>query len=515
MTSLAIARRLFDDMRAKRDAETHAHIKIDNYSQLIEGSDGQKVYKPSNTGLLFHSCDDFVRLILGPYGSGKSTTCIAEIVNRTCAMPTWSNNRRRARWALIRNTTGELQSTTLQTWLAWYDGLGDIHKRQKPILTYEHMFNDGKGIVELELLFIALDREDDVRKLKSLELTGAYINEASEVPRAVLAHLQGRVGRYPGTAFCKEKYWSGIILDTNPPSDDDWIVKEFDLEPAHGYKLFKQPPGLIESDGEWFRNPDADNAKHLPIDYYTKLAIGQTREFINVFCLGKYGTIGTGKPVFPEFNSDMHAVAQIDAIQGHSLLLGWDFGLTPRCIVAQLTPRGQLIVLKEYTGDGMGVRTFAENIVIPGLKLDFPYCKVGNSWGDPAGAARSEIMEEMSCIGELCGLGIQTLPARSNDLGTRLGAIRFFLNRMIDGKPAFVLNKSGCQGLYKGFAKDYIYDRVAVSGEERYKDKPRKNEASHSQDALQYIALEIASTQVNVEKPKLDISKIYNPGMRL
>jgi hypothetical protein len=44
---------------------------------------------------------------------------------------------------------------------------------------------DGTGL-ELEVLFLALDRPDDVKKLKSLELTGAWLNEASELEQAVL-----------------------------------------------------------------------------------------------------------------------------------------------------------------------------------------------------------------------------------------------------------------------------------------------------------------------------------------
>ena len=35
------------------------------------------------------------------------------------------------------------------------------------------------------------------KKLLSLELTGAWINEAREVPKAILEGLTGRVGRYP------------------------------------------------------------------------------------------------------------------------------------------------------------------------------------------------------------------------------------------------------------------------------------------------------------------------------
>lgn len=505
----------WESYKAHKYAENTSNLSIIADRTIIYAGDEKKIYIPNSTCRIASLDDSFVRVVMGPYGSGKSTWAIQEIVRRTCAMPVWHSGRRRARWAIVRNTSGELQSTTLQTWLAWFGYLGDVRKRQKPILTYEHTFNDGRGIVELELIFLALDRPDDVRKVKSLELTGCYINELSEVPQAALAHMKGRVNRYPSRAFCNEPYWSGIIGDTNPPEDDHWIYKDFEEKQLEGHRLFKQPPGLVRgSNGKWRRNPDADNAAHLPDDYYEKLAEGQTEEFVKVFCLGMYGNVGFGKKVFTEFNSDIHAVDELTAIQGMPVYLGWDFGLTPACVVMQLTPRGQLMLLKEYVADGMGIRSFAESVVIPALMRDFPYNKVGLSVGDPAGDARNEIMEELSCISELTSLGVKTIPARTNDIAPRLNAIRYFLNKMVDGKPCFLIDKKKCPTLYKGFVKDYVYMRIAVAGEERYRDKPLKNMASHPMDATGYGCLELASDQImatKAEEPKVDM---YNPVFR-
>ena len=136
--------------------------------------------------------------------------------------------------------------------------------------------------------------------------------------------MKGRVNRYPSKAFCHEPYWSGIIADTNPPEDDHWIFKDFEESQFENHKLFKQPPGLIKNDdGKWVRNPDADNAAHLPSNYYEMLAEGQSQEFVKVFCLGEYGSVGFGKRVYPEFNPDFHAVESLDAIQGeHQIVTG-------------------------------------------------------------------------------------------------------------------------------------------------------------------------------------------------
>jgi phage terminase large subunit len=516
MRSLSEIKREIDAIEEAKRRGTQKQITIDGCNLTIHSKQHDKVYIPTPTGLQAHQDNSFVRVIMGPYGSGKSTWAATEIVKRACEVPAWHANRRRSRWAIVRNTSGELATTTLATWLSWFEDLGDIRKRQKPIMTYEHVFNDGNGIVELELLFIALDRPEDVRKIKSLELTGCYINELSEVPKAALAHMKGRVNRYPSKAFCHEPYWSGIIADTNPPEDDHWIFKDFEENAYDGHILFKQPPGLIKNkDGKYVRNPACDNYAHLPNDYYEKLAEGQSQEFIKVFCLGEYGAVGFGRRVYPEFNPDIHAVDNLVAIQGENLILGWDFGLTPACVVMQLSPRGQLMILKEYVAEGMGIRSFAESVVIPSIAKDFPYCKVGMSIADPAGHARNEIVEEMSCIGELNQLGIPTESARTNDIEPRLGSVRYFLNKMSDGKPCLLLDKKNCPMLFKGFVKGYIYARVAVSGEERYKDKPNKDQYSHSMDALGYGCMALASDRIANEKmqtqPQVDM---WNPVFR-
>lgn len=525
MRSVATLKNEIDQIRATLAREDVQHIRFDADQTLIFNSEKDRIYKPSNTGALFGADETFVQLVMGAYGSGKSTMCIQKIVDRACKMPKWSNNRRKSKWLIIRNTSGELQSTTLQTWLTWFGELGVIKKRQKPLLTYEHIFNDGEGIIELELVFIALDRDEDIRKLKSIEATGAYINELSEVPQAVLHHLIGRVNhRYPSRAFCSEPYWSGIICDTNPPDEDHWIYKDFELNPTENYKIFHQPSGLLlNDDGSLQRdeennciaNPKADNYENLSPDYYVKLAEKRSDGFIKVYCIGKYGLVESGKRVYPEYNDDIHSVAKLEALQGIPINLCWDFGLTPACIVFQVSPRGRILILKEYLAEDMGIRTFAQNVVLPALQTDFIYNTIGASEADPAGMASDGIVEELSCIGELCSLGINTNAAHTNDPSVRISCVRYFLNTMIDGQPALQLNRESCPVLRKGFINGYHFKRLSISGDERFQDKPNKNKFSHPHDALQYGLMKFASNQIlDSKKDDRPTPDFYNPTMQ-
>lgn len=524
MISLNKLRQDFYTLKNSIAREDQTHITFEKDHTLIFGSDGYRTYRPNLTAQKFSKDETFVQLIIGPYGSGKSTMCIHKIVERACRMPEWASGRRKSKWLIIRNTSGELQSTTLQTWLTWFGELGVIKKRQKPLLTYEHTFNDGHGIVELELVFIALDRDEDIRKLKSIEATGAYINELSEVPQVVLHHLIGRVnGRYPSKSFCEKEYWSGIICDTNPPDEDHWIYKDFELNPTPSYKIFHQPSGLKlgedgsflkDGEGNYIANSLADNSNNLSADYYVKLAEKRSEGFIKVYCAGKYGIVESGKRVYPEYNDDVHSANNVTPIQGLTINLCWDFGLTPACIVFQITPRGHILILKEYLAEDMGIRTFAQNIVLPSLPIDFVYNKIGISEADPAGMASDGIMEELSCIGELNALGIRTNPAHTNDPIVRISSVRYFLNTMIDGQPALRLNRNECPVLRKGFMNGYHFKRVSVSGDERFHDKPNKNRFSHPHDALQYGLMKFASDRiVECKKDDKPVVDMYNPVM--
>jgi len=511
---------------ASKKKAKEVHITFTDERTIIHASDKDKVFIPSATAKRFIESSGFVDLVMGPYGSGKSTMCVQRIVRSVSRMPKWYKGKRRARWAIVRNTSGELQSTTLQTWLNWFENLGEVYHRQKPIMTYEHTFNDGHGEIELELIFIALDRPDDVRKIKSLELTGVYLNELSELPQNVLSHFKGRVnGRYPSRSFCDVPHWSGIIADTNPPDEDHWIYRDFEVKPSKDYTVFHQPSGLLEDeygvlikdkDGLYIQNPLADNAENMASDYYPKLSGNETEGFIKVYCCGKYGLVESGKRVYPEYGDDLHSVPSIEAIQGDPIYLGWDFGLTPACVVVQISPRGQVRVLKEYIAEDMGIRTFAKNIVIPRLAIDFVYNKVGGSEGDPAGAKGDEIMEELSCIGELNSLGITTNPASTNDPSVRISSVRYFLSNLIDHKPSLLVSREGCPTLRKGFVSGYHYKRVQINDDERYQDKPNKNKYSHVHDALQYCLMRFAADRV-IERKVEDKSKIdmYNPVLRI
>ena len=80
-----------------------------------------RIYNAERTPALFHASDAFVRGLMGPVGSGKSVACCMEILSRAIRQRPNPSNIRKSRWAAIRNTYGELKTTTIKTWQAWVD----------------------------------------------------------------------------------------------------------------------------------------------------------------------------------------------------------------------------------------------------------------------------------------------------------------------------------------------------------------------------------------------------------
>jgi len=155
-----------------------------------------------------------------------------------------------------------------------------------------------------------------------------------------------------------------------------------------------------------------------------------------------------------------------------------------------MTAKGQLLILKELVSHDMGIRQFANDIVKPVLLNEFGgFARF--SAGDPAGSIRSQT-DERTCFQELLECGITTEPANTNDWIPRRESVAYFLTRMADGQPGFLIDPR-CRELRRGFNGRYRYERLRTSGQARFKDRPIKDDSSHIQDALQYACLRIRS----------------------
>ncbi len=421
----------------------------------------------------FHTGEGFCRLLVGPLGSGKTTACLLEVFRLAQQQAPGQDGISRSRWAICRNTFPELKSTTINSFLQWfppeYFGTPSLH--ESPIT---HTLTLNK--ISLELLFIALDGVDAVSKLKSLELTGVFFNELSEINKQVFQMATGRVGRYPAKVDggCS---WSGIIADSNPFDDDCWQYKLFVEDRPESYQLFKQPGGLDEH---------AENIANLPDGYYNKITAGKPVDWVNVFVDGNWGFTQAGKPVYPEYADHLHTTHEPLKVLDASVYVGIDFGLTPAACFAQ-NVNGQWRVLMELVTEDMGALQFAEELHRV-LESTFKGLDV-YAYGDPAGTQRSQT-DAKTPFQILAAAGISASPAHSsNDWMLRRETVARLLTRMtISGEPRLIISPK-CKILRKGMAGHYYYKRKRIANDDRYLDVPDKNKYSHVAEALQYLLL--------------------------
>ena len=458
----------------------------------------------------------FFRGIQGPVGSGKSSACCMAIMKAATEINPCRDGVRRSRWAVIRNTYPELKTTTIKTWQQWFPEKHFGNFLWTPPFTHAVKFGD----VELEVLFLAMDQEEDVGKVLSLDLTGAWINEAREIPKSVLDAITMRLGRYPQRADAGN-FDYGMIADTNAPAEDHWwaIMSGQAPVPEHytdaeaismgkpdDWNFYHQPEGMtpqFDKAGRvtgWLDNPKAENLENLPQDYYRKLLAGKRQMWGLVYVGNRIGSAQGGRAVYPEFRTELHVIDDMDPDPRLPIIIGIDFGLTPAAIFAQRHTNRGFHVFDEIVPRDMTVKGLAEairgRIVHWTNKLqlegDTDMSRTFNdyeAWGDPAGDARSPHDEQKRTTFQLLdAYGVHARPAPSNDPVLRVEAVSSLLTEIIDGNPAIVIS-SRVRTLIRGFEDGYSYRKKRGQTEQRFEDKPEKNQYSHPHDALQYLVL--------------------------
>lgn len=419
----------------------------------------------------FAASDARIRGLMGPFRSGKSSGSVVEIVRRGLAQNPGPDGIRRTRWLVVRNTYSQLEDSTIKTVHMWlppqYFGKYNQTDHNYTIKAFEK--------TEIEIWFRALDRPDHVKNLLSVEVTGAWVNEAREVPWAIIDALDGRIGQYPNKAMGGPT-WFGLWMDTNPPDTDSKWYRFFE-ETKHDpnfARLFKQPSGLADN---------AENLTNLPsANYYKDLARGKGEEWIKVYIKGQYGFVADGKVLYPEYNDKVHCQS-VDPVEGRTIIRSWDFGLTPACIFSQLQSDGRWLTFDEMTSDNMSIDKFSDD-VLEHCTRAFRGNVQFEDWGDPAGDQQAQT-DKRTCFEIMQAKSIMIEGASTQDPTLRWESVRKPLRTLTNGEPQFILHPR-CKVLRKGFLGGYRRRRLQVSGPERYSDKAEKNNYSHPHDALQY-----------------------------
>lgn len=196
-----------------------------------------------------------------------------------------------------------------------------------------------------------------------------------------------------------------------------------------------------------------------------------------------------GKPVYQDFNRAIHvSQASLKPEPGIPLILGWDFGLTPACILAQMVGR-RLIILKEFVEDNGSISKLGP-VVWNHLSQNYLPWLHGDdkiiSYVDPAGFQRGQ-NDESTCADVLRSIGFTKIVPGPVAWEKRRKSVEDFLTKTYGEGPGLILCDADCPILSEGFNGGFRYPEKALEIEPTM-IRPIKNKYSHPHDALQYLA---------------------------
>jgi hypothetical protein len=450
--------------------------------------------------------------VFGPVGSGKSTAMCAKVMQIAMAQdPDPEDNIRKARIAIIRATTPQLKSTTIKTWLDIFpaENCGPIVYSSPITHTIQARARDGLPGLYVEIIFLALDNVKDIGKLKSMDLTAAYVNEADGIHSSVFRYIRRRLGRYPRRKGSYQAKFPILIMDCNAVDEDDPLA-EYYYNPPESWRFWMQPPAVLEVkqvDGNifevveddprykgvrlqgrsyeganrtWMLNPDAENLEHLVEGYYQTQVAGSKLSEIQRDLQVKFVFNSAGKPVIPDYADDFHA-REFAVLADVEIEIGSDVGggtLNPAGVIFQRHPRGVILVHDELAAANVGVKRFSLELDRALQRPHFQGIMRPESGvqlhTDPAGSKGDELFN-VAVHDHLTGYGWRVRPAWTNDPAMRIEAITNAATRLVSaGMPGLLIHKR-CKLLRKSLAGKWQYKRLKISGnEDRYHEKPDK-----------------------------------------
>jgi hypothetical protein len=435
-----------------------------------------------------------VHIIRGPLGGGKTYESIDKVLNLCIEQRANKEGVRKTRGVVVRNTYPDLISTVVKDFREVIpESIGHMTMGHPPQLDLDFDLEDGTRVVA-NIMFLALDKEEDVRKIRGLNATWIYINELKEVARANFDMCSARVDRYPAPGYST---FAGVFGDTNAWDQDHWL-EEIAQQIAKGlisdWQIHVQPPAVVKMNGKWEVNrgqkpgvPPAENEAAVNAGYYDRVLKGKREDWILVNLANEIGYSFDGKPVHPEYSDTRNvATEKLIPTPWSTVFVGIDFGLTPAAVFWQRQESGQWwgfdeLVMFDTANDAFAIELKAVVARWRSLVPNLPFRFIG----DPSGDNRSQTDGRTTFqIYRLAGIPAQA--ASSNDVQIRRDALDRPLTRTIKGGEPALLLSPHMKWLRKALAGAWCYKRVKVSGKEIYKNEADKNEFSHVGEASEY-----------------------------
>ena len=440
---------------------------------------------------------------IGAFGSGKSILFWLKCIQKCLQYPG-------TRGVYMRATYPQLEKSSLPTFFkiaaefGWIEGREYAHNVGKHVIK----FNNGSEILYMPAKNEGSTIDKAIADLRSLEIDFAAADEIVDFDQSIIMALGDRIGRWGKIPNEDDQQ---LMVGGNPPAKGGWVHKRWYLRKNSDGSNLLDP----EEHALWVSST-YENKRNLPKSYIKSLE-SKPDWYKEAYLYGRLAfQPPDGTPVFGDFDYGVYVSKR--ALEPHPdlpIIRGHDLGPTAKnkaCVVAQVDPRGILLIFAEILVEDIGIDTYLNQVNMVCKQL-FPWNYEAKDFTDPVAFHPSQT-DGKSASDIARGMGFNFFPGEERT-ELRLNGVSQVMNRMVGGgQPGMLINNTGCQKLIEGFMGGYRY-RVTDIEHKQYSRVPVKDEYSHVMDALQYLCSRLAYVNFSTQPGNVrEKAKLRNAGLK-
>jgi hypothetical protein len=427
----------------------------------------------------FVESDAPIVFLIGPEGEGKTYSGLCAILRM--AQRRKSQGLPPLRAAILRDTFENILTKTIPSLQHAIATIAECNGFPAFVSAFRFS-RGGKRMIGPHLdcdLFGANDLAD-LTRLQGGEWSVIWIEEPAPmyagnnagIPKAVFDAAISRAARGGGEMR--------VQVTSNPADEDHWTysaaITRPIMRPEHAPDLWT----------ETIRIPYGDNpARTDRMRQATKAAYSKDPALWARLVEGRFAFAQIGEKVCPEYNERLHrATSPLPIFPRAKSFRFYDGGLTPTCIIGQITPSGQMFIKRTFRGVNIGMRQLLERDVVPFINsTKFKDCTDWDDIGDSALNQRGQADSTHTASGVIYGVFGNALVDGAISWEARREAMKHALTRMPDGEPFVQIDPSD-EILHKSLRGGWHY--AQDSSGNIIRAKPVKDIHSHPGDAFAY-----------------------------